>query len=776
MSNEEISPRVSVIIPAYNHERFIDEAIESVLSQTCSDLELIVIDDGSADGTGERVKRFDDPRMRRFSQKNKGTPRTINRGIKLARGEFIAILDSDDVYHPERLERFVAMMDEKPDCMCAASRVRPVDDEGRRLTAASAHGSWVAWYEEAIVHVRKDSDFLVSLLRYNFVVSTSNIFVRSRVFAEQKAFNELLAYCHDYEFLIRIVSRYPFVFLEEELLDYRLHAQNTIRENEFLKHLEVLYTLFHVVNVKEILARRFPNDRIAAPLFQELYNNPEINPHRFAVEYMEIINEKSRIIETLNQQLRERNAALDERDRRLAEADRWLRDLQKQAEERERRFAEADRLLRDWEERVRGLTREVEEKTFILEGIYNSRSWLWLTRYRSFRLWLASTRDLWRGRLRKALRIAMQPIKSVRREGCPDRQPEDNAVDPLHVEIIHPLEKDRPVVVHALANFMMGGSSRLVADLVEHLGHRYDHRVVTSYAPTPPAFTGFPVHVFPRSADAIMAFLRDSQARMLHIHYWGDCDEPWYREVFAAARRHPCFVIENINTPVETHIDAVVDRYVYVSDYARHFTSRIPLSSRVIYPGSNLDMFQREGAPVPDDTIGMVYRLERDKLDADAIRVFIDVVTKRPGTRAIIVGGGSFLDAYRRQVEREGLSDSFEFPGYVDYRELPDYYRRFSLFVAPVWKESFGQVSPFAMGMEIPVVGYNVGALPEILNGSECLGDNRDELVRIIIDLLNDREKRLAIGRRNRARARELFSIEAMIDRYAQLYGEVLDQ
>jgi len=776
VNSEGASPRVSVIIPAYNHEKFIGEAIGSVLTQTYSDFELIVIDDGSTDGTGALAKSFKDSRLRCFTQKNKGTPRTINRGIKIARGEFIAILDSDDVYHPERLERFVAMMDEKPDCMCAASRVRPVDDEGQLLTTVSRHGSWVQWYEEALTHVRKDNDFLVALLRYNFVVSTSNIFVRSRVFEEQKPFNILLAYCHDYEFLIRIVSRYPFVLLEEELLDYRLHARNTIRENEFLKHLEVLYTLFHVVNVREILARRLPNERIASPLFQELYNNPEINPHRFAVEYMEIINDKSRIIETLNQQVRERNAALDERDRRLSEADAWLRDLQKQAEEREKRFAETDKLLCNWEENVERLTRELEEKTVILQGIYSSRSWLWLTRYRSFRLWLVSARDLWRGRLRKVLSIATQPIQSVRRKRHPNKQHGDNSVDPYQVEVIHSLEKDRPVVVHALANFMMGGSSRLVADLVEHLGHCYDHRVVTSYVPTPPAFTGFPVHVFPRSADAIAAFLRDSRARMLHIHYWGDCDEPWYREVFAAARKHPCFVIENINTPVETYIDAVVDRYVYVSDYARHFTSLIPESSRIIYPGSNLDMFKREGVPIPDETIGMVYRLERDKLSEDAIRVFIDVVTERPGTRVIIVGGGSFLDSYRWQVEREGLSDNFEFPGYVDYRDLPHYYRRFSLFVAPVWKESFGQVSPFAMGIEIPVVGYNVGALPEILNGSECLGDNRDELVRIIIDLLNDREKRLAIGRRNRERARELFSIEAMIERYAQLYGELLDQ
>jgi glycosyltransferase involved in cell wall biosynthesis len=258
------------------------------------------------------------------------------------------------------------------------------------------------------------------------------------------------------------------------------------------------------------------------------------------------------------------------------------------------------------------------------------------------------------------------------------------------------------------------------------------------------------------------------------VHYWGDCDEPWYRKVFEAARKTSCKVIENINTPVAPFIDETVDRYVYVSNYAMHFKTPIVENSMVIHPGSNLGMFQRNGAPIPDDTIGMVYRLEGDKLSEESIRVFIEVVKRRPKSKVIVVGGGTFLQPYKRQVQAEGVENNFEFTGYVTYEKLPSYYRRFALFVAPVWKESFGQVSPFAMSMEIPVVGYDVGALSEILGGGEYLAKNTEELTEIIISLLNDRKKRIQIGKRNKERVYKYFSVEAMVKKYDSLYQDLL--
>ena len=195
-----------------------------------------------------------------------------------------------------------------------------------------------------------------------------------------------------------------------------------------------------------------------------------------------------------------------------------------------------------------------------------------------------------------------------------------------------------------------------------------------------------------------------------------------------------------------------------------------------LYPGSDLDRFAPPpGAEVADDCLGMVYRLARDKLDEGAMEPFIEAIRIRPGTRALIVGGGVSLERYRRRVAEAGMADAFEFTGYVEYEALPALYRRMSVFVAPVHRESFGQVTSFAMGMRLPVVGYAVGAIPEIVADDALLAPAGDgvRLGAIAAALLDDRARRVAIGAANRARAERLFSVRAMIAAYETLYEEL---
>lgn len=337
----------------------------------------------------------------------------------------------------------------------------------------------------------------------------------------------------------------------------------------------------------------------------------------------------------------------------------------------------------------------------------------------------------------------------------------------------------RPRVVHAIANFMLGGSSQLVMDLVQHLDHCH-HEVMTSFLPSPPVYEGVTVREFPGqgNVDEMVAYLRDIAPDIVHVHYWGECDRPWYANVFLAAKACGCQIIENVNTPVEPFWDEQVARMVYVSRYVLETFGRSDDKSRVIYPGSNFELFFRDDLEeLPDDCIGMVYRLEADKLNERAIDPFIKVVQQRPGTKVLIVGGGMLLEPYRRAVEAAGVEEAFFFTGYVPYWELPVLYRQMSVFVAPVWKESFGQVSSFAMNKGIPVVGYEVGALAEIIDANDLLAqpENSDQLAEIIISLLNDRPRRLAIGRHNHLRAQALFSVRAMVESYRGLYAELLE-
>jgi glycosyltransferase involved in cell wall biosynthesis/2-polyprenyl-3-methyl-5-hydroxy-6-metoxy-1,4-benzoquinol methylase len=363
------------------------------------------------------------------------------------------------------------------------------------------------------------------------------------------------------------------------------------------------------------------------------------------------------------------------------------------------------------------------------------------------------------------------------RTSHPDRL--GQIVEPYRISVAGPVESNRPRVVHIIANFMTGGSSRLVVDLVEHLGRSYEHEVVTSYCPDPPAYVGLPVHQLrpEEGRDTLVDYLRRFSPDLVHVHYWGDADQPWYAWAFAAAETCGCAIIENINTPVEPHRSPAVRRYVYVSAYVWRSFGNADRHATVIYPGSDYPIFTGT-RPVPRsaDCIGMVYRLEPDKLNEHSIGVFIKVLQSRADTRALIVGGGTYLKPYRSAVRRAGLADRVTFTGYVPYRQLPALYERMSIFVAPVWKESFGQVVPFAMNMGVPVVGYSAGALPEIIDDPSLLAPVGDaqRLASIILRLLDDPDARERIALRNRQQAQQRFSVASMIDSYAKIYREVL--
>ena len=345
---------------------------------------------------------------------------------------------------------------------------------------------------------------------------------------------------------------------------------------------------------------------------------------------------------------------------------------------------------------------------------------------------------------------------------------------------VRPLQKKnraRKRVLHAIANFKMGGSSRLVVDLVEKLSDGYQHEVLTGYIPAPSAYRGIPVHEC-RSPFGILFILRRFQPDILHVHYWGDVDFAWYDKVFSSAEKIGCKVIENINTPVVPYRSPIVRRYVFVSDYVRRQFGRSGDSYEIVYPGSDVSLFSQARANrIPDNCIGMVYRLEPDKLNGHSIDVFVEVAKRRPNTKILIVGQGSLLASYKQIVRSQGVAGAFTFTGAVPYVDLPSLYAQMSVFVAPVWKESFGQVSAFAMSMGIPIAGFRVGGLEEIVDDDDLLAPCEDSgcLADIVIRLLDDPAARRRIGERNLVRVKSLFSIEQMVSKYEALYRCVGD-
>ena len=127
-------PKVSVIVPAYNVARFIDGAIDSVLTQSFTDFELLIVNDGSTDDTLERCQRYLDPRIRIVDQKNRGLAGARNSGIREARGDYLAFLDADDLWRSDKLERHVVHLDRRPDVGVSFSVSEFMAEDGELLS------------------------------------------------------------------------------------------------------------------------------------------------------------------------------------------------------------------------------------------------------------------------------------------------------------------------------------------------------------------------------------------------------------------------------------------------------------------------------------------------------------------------------------------------------------------------------------------------------------------------------------------------------------------
>ncbi|MFC1664099.1 glycosyltransferase [Pseudomonadota bacterium] len=223
-----IQPQVSVVMPAYNHQRFVGEAITSVLNQSLSDLELVIIDDGSTDNTAEVIKSFSDKRIRYQYQENQDAYNALNKAIELANGRYISVLNSDDFYTPDRLERLLEVCRER-NAKCVFTDVLPVTEES---SAIEPQHPWNIWHKKNCDYYLENKDLYNGFLHGNFMVTTSNLFMYASAMRKVGKFKPL-RYLHDYDFIFRVLLEFPqqTIYLDDErLVNYRLHGSNTISE------------------------------------------------------------------------------------------------------------------------------------------------------------------------------------------------------------------------------------------------------------------------------------------------------------------------------------------------------------------------------------------------------------------------------------------------------------------------------------------------------------------------------------------------------------------
>ena len=213
MTPADRAPAVSVLLPACNAAPFLREAVASILQQTEPNFELILVDDGSSDGTADLVRELaaGDGRIRCFFQQNQGVVATLNRGLALCRGDFIARMDADDVAHPQRLERQLALLRSKPDVVICGSEAILIGEGRGRWRRPRSDASCRAW----------------QLLAPCFIHPTV-MFRRSVVDAGVR-YRAAYAHAEDYEFWSQVGALGKMENIREPLLSYRVHAAQVTR-------------------------------------------------------------------------------------------------------------------------------------------------------------------------------------------------------------------------------------------------------------------------------------------------------------------------------------------------------------------------------------------------------------------------------------------------------------------------------------------------------------------------------------------------------------------
>lgn len=214
------NPLVSILIPAYNAEKYIKEALDSALAQTYANTEIVVVDDGSTDRTAEIVQSYNDPRIRRIKQENRGIVRVRNRLLQEARGEYLAYLDADDIYLPKKIEEEVRYLETHPEDAAVYCDIRYFYDGAPDVLYRHRYTFW-------------SGDIFEKLLDHMFITNTAIMMRRSAV-DKAGLYDESLGVAEDWAYFLKMArAGMRFGFIERPLVRFRLRSDNNTRfENQ----------------------------------------------------------------------------------------------------------------------------------------------------------------------------------------------------------------------------------------------------------------------------------------------------------------------------------------------------------------------------------------------------------------------------------------------------------------------------------------------------------------------------------------------------------------
>lgn len=216
-------PKISVIMPAYNAEKYIAEAIDSILGQTFEDFEFIILNDCSKDRTEEIILSYNDPRIVYVkNEENMGVARTLNRGLDLAKGEYIARMDADDISLPERFAKQVAFLEKNSDIAVLSTNLNCFNEDG------ILSPGWVV----------SDPEQMKIDMLFSCGLAHPSVMMRANVIQNLGGYNPDFNGLEDYELWCRVLEHYNITTLPDILLQYRIHG-NQVTKNPSPRHQEL---------------------------------------------------------------------------------------------------------------------------------------------------------------------------------------------------------------------------------------------------------------------------------------------------------------------------------------------------------------------------------------------------------------------------------------------------------------------------------------------------------------------------------------------------------
>mgnify|MGYP000914503847 CR=1 FL=1 len=216
------NPTVSVVIPSYNHEKYIEDTIKSVLNQTFQDFDIIITDDGSSDGTVEKIKKFSDPRIKLFVfEENQGACRALNNCILNSKGKYVAYVSSDDIWEPEKLEKQVKFLDNNLQIAVVFTKVKIIDENSNPFIEKD-HFYYSVFDQEN----RSNDEWLRTFFFHGNCICHPSALFRREVYDKVGLYNEAMANLPDFDMWIRLCLKHNIHILDDTLIKFRIRDEN----------------------------------------------------------------------------------------------------------------------------------------------------------------------------------------------------------------------------------------------------------------------------------------------------------------------------------------------------------------------------------------------------------------------------------------------------------------------------------------------------------------------------------------------------------------------